>query len=239
MESVQRGPAGQPDMRRVVFAALVTWSSPVQVSRAPAEEYELLRTRVSEEGGLYMGSRCFGEHWYYDAVVVLRDRLAMAGEIMNWTSAETLVHDVPSGVPIEDFLAQMQVFCARDSAQMFGEHIAAKTGDAETLTMLQTFSGNRLGSLGGPEVAWLTRKMRGHQRSAAGDERLMEGSEQEFAFRCRRAAEGVVDEVVRAVRQGEGLAGATAVKVAAAGTGRGLAEVSVDEVERVRKSVKL
>jgi hypothetical protein len=147
--------------RRILFVVFATWSRSIDVSLAPKQEYEMLRTRVSEKSGLFVGSVSVAEDRHYDGVFVLRDRLATVGDIKEWIGLGAQVQEPRSGDDLRVFLQKTQDFCARGDAETFGERVVVETGDVESMVMFENLPDwRRLGSSSGEEVGWWTRRVR-------------------------------------------------------------------------------
>jgi hypothetical protein len=140
--------------KRIVFTLFISWSRGPDETMTPEEEYSTLCTRVEEtsnrsveqsgqQSALYMGcSEGKLGAVDYNAVIVLRSRLATVGEVKSWfvvnrngTDVELDVREPADNVSMEVFLDGVQRYCER-GGETYGERIEVERGDAETLTMM-------------------------------------------------------------------------------------------------------
>ncbi|KFZ24931.1 hypothetical protein V502_00608 [Pseudogymnoascus sp. VKM F-4520 (FW-2644)] len=126
---------------KIVFAVFVSWTrSPGW--RPAQDEYDRFRERVesmSPEAALFFGCYVTQSEVNYDAVMILRERLAVVREVKQcvWfasPSQQVRVVEPPKGKKLEEFVEEMQVYCSRGST--YGPRISVELGDEKTQGML-------------------------------------------------------------------------------------------------------
>jgi len=146
---------------RIVFAVFVRWTRYEEVSLTPDREYNLMRTRVSDESGLFMGSSLVADEYTYEGVFLFRNRLVTVSDIRMWAGCGAMVWEPAEGQQLEEFLRRTQKQCRRGGRETHGFPILVEDGDVETQEMLSGVPMSRkLGFPMGDEVAWWTRRMR-------------------------------------------------------------------------------
>jgi hypothetical protein len=142
---------------RFVFVMFLSWARGPEETRTPEEEYDIVKSRMSETSkgsALYVGC---GERQLggieYDAVMLLRGGIATCGQLESWfplnkdgTDVGLEVREPGSHVKnskhLEEFLESTQRACGH-GGETYGDKITVKWGDWETWLMvaMERFTG--------------------------------------------------------------------------------------------------
>lgn len=141
--------------KRVVFAVFVSWEREASWRRTPGEECSFVKARLPEGSAVFIGC---SDGWLggmnYDAVILLRGKLARCGQLVEWlelgdpwegsgTSGTDLLEPWEwrsgSNWKLEEFLSEAQQFCRRGGST-YGTVIGAGSGDVRKLALLESMS---------------------------------------------------------------------------------------------------
>jgi len=128
--------------KKIVFVLFVSWRREGDSVRTPEQEYATVKAKLPEGTGLFTGcSESMVGGVEYDAVVVLRGRLATIGDLVEWFDlgaggAQGRWTEPEKGQKLKGFLDVKQQYCGR-GGETYGSRIVMSEADAATWMMLQ------------------------------------------------------------------------------------------------------
>lgn len=155
-------------LKRIVFIVQLSWTRVAGETETPEDTYGRMVRRLPAGTGLYVGCSPGGRN--YDAVVVLRGRLATLEELIEWLDVgrDWRAVEPQAERTFEEFVVSTQSYCERENRESHGLRIEVERGDAETWRMMKGLRdrkphGYRLSTRYGGNVQRLTDRMRGYQ----------------------------------------------------------------------------